>query len=131
MNQNFWCEVEMVEGFVKVNNDCDFETFLVQVSLDSAKSYKREAEVYPGKKKYTSIKKLPTELEFETAIFNVVLNQNWALTSNDFIFEENIEYWFSETYRYSDLDGIHYKFPVWNENGLFFQAESITQEGAA
>ena len=38
----FWYEQEMVEGFAKVNNDCGFETFVVEVSLDSDKTYKYE-----------------------------------------------------------------------------------------
>ena len=42
----------------------------------------------------------------------------------------DIDHWFSGTCRYLDMNGISFMFPVWDENGLFVQADSITHEGA-
>jgi hypothetical protein len=126
----FWYELEMVEGFAKVNNDCCFETFLVHVSLTSDKTYKYNAEIYPDETKWTSLNKLPTKLEFEKAVFKVVYDQTDPWDDVDFDPISDIDHWFSGTCRYLDMNGISFMFPVWDENGLFAQAESITHEGA-
>jgi hypothetical protein len=126
----FWYEKEMMEGLAKVNNDISFETFLVYVSLKSDKTYKYSAEIYPDGKRLTSLKKLPTKHEFEKAVFRVFYNQIDELNGYDCDYNSDMDHWFSGTCRYLDMYGIDFMFPLWNENGLFVLAESITHEGA-
>ena len=123
-------EQEMMTGFAKVNNDCGFETFVIEVSLDSHKTYKFNVEISPVEKKWTSLNKLPTKLEFEKAIFKVFYNQTdqWGGDENDHM--DDIDDWFSGTSWYLDVDGISFMYPVWDVNGLFAQAVSITEKGA-
>ena len=126
----FWYEKEMTEGLIKVNNDFCFETFLVYVSWASDKKDKFNLEICPDEKKWTSLKKIPTKHEFEKAVFRVFYNQTDQLTDYDYEYTSDINHWFSGTCRYLDMYGIDFMFPVWNENGLFVQAESMTHEGA-
>jgi hypothetical protein len=126
----FWYEKEMMEGLAKVNNDIGFETFLVYVSLNSDKTYKYSAKIYPDGNRLTSLKKLPTKHEFEKAVFKVFYNQTDERDGYDYDYNSDMDHWFSGTCRYLDMYGIDFMFPVWSENGLFVQAESITHEGA-
>jgi hypothetical protein len=123
-------EQEMAMSFAKVNNDCGFETFLVYVSLTSDKTCKYDADIYPAHIKSTSLRRLPTKLEFEKAIFRVFYNQTdqWGGAENDHM--GNVDEWFTGTCWCLDMHDISFKFPVWDENGLFVQADSITHKGA-
>ena len=123
-------EQEMAMSFAKVNNDCSLDTFVIEVSWDSAKTYKYDAEVCPDENKWTSFEKLPTKLEFEKAIFRVFYNQTdqWGGAENDHM--DDIDDWFSGTFWQLDIDGISFMYPVWDESGLFAQAVSITGKGA-
>ena len=76
------------------------------------------------------MQKLPTKLEFEKAVFRVFYNQTdqWGGSENDHM--GDIDEWFTGTCWCLDMHDINFKFPVWDENGLFVQADSITQKGA-
>ena len=123
-------EHEMAEGFVKINNDCGCDTFVVEVSLDSDKTYKYNIEMFPDGKKWTSFKKLPAKLEFEKAVFKVFYNQtDWYEGYEHVEHMEDIAGWFDGTYWCLDIHGIEYIYPVWTEEGMFAQAVSISDEG--
>ena len=130
VKNEYWYEQEMAERFAKVNNDCGFDTFVIDVSWDSDKIYKFDAEIYPDEKKWTSLKKLPTKLEFEKAVFRVFYNQTDQWGGSEYDYMSDIDDWFTGTCWYLDMYDISFKFPIWNENGLFVQADSITHEGA-
>jgi len=124
-------EHEMVKGFAKVNNDCGFETFVIEVSLVSDVGYKFAYEVKPNEYNCTSLKNLPSKYDFERAIFKVFYNQtDWYEGYEHVEHMEDIGGWFDGTYWCLDTDGIEYIYPVWNEEGLFAQAVSVTEEGA-
>ena len=95
----------MAEGFAKVNNDCGFDTFVIEVSLGSDKTYKYDLEIYPDEKKWTSLKKLPTKQEFEKAVFRVFYNQTDQLGGYENDYMNDIDDWFSGTCWYLDMYG--------------------------
>ena len=130
IKNKFWYEKELTEGLIKVNNDFGLETFVVYVSLTSDKKDKFNLEICPDEKKWTSLKKLPTKFEFEKAVFRVFYNQTDELNGYDDDYANDIDNWFYGTCRYLDMYGINFMFPVWDESGLFVQAESVTHEGA-
>ena len=123
-------EQEMVKSFAKVNNDCGFDTYLVKVSLGPVKTYQYDFSVCPEYKKRTSITTLPTKQEFEKAVFKVFYNQTDQFLGYEHDYMYNIDDWFSGTHWYVDHYHILFKYPIWDENGLFVQADSVTHGGA-
>ena len=128
-------ETEIAVGFVTVNNDCGFETFIVDVSLDSEKNLKYAAQIFPDGKRRTSIEKLPTKQECEKAVFKVYYSYTDEVGSDDSCWhecycDEGLEGWFKGDCGCLDMMSIKFKYPVWNEKGLFAQEDSNPQQAA-
>ena len=117
--QEFEYEQEMTEGFIKVNNDCGVETFIVEVtSFQMANDFvSRNFYVTekPEGKKSKFHKELPTKFEFEYAEFHMYYNYtiDW-----DYDYVERPDDWFSATWCIEEKS-IEFQYPVWNEEGLF------------
>ena len=84
-------EREMMEGFIRVNNDCGHDTYLIKVSLAADKTNQYEIKMSPSNENFTSIFILPSKQEFEQAVFKVFYNQTdffggYDLLSNGFDF---------------------------------------------
>ena len=121
----FWYENEMMAGFAKVNNDCGYDTFVVEVSLEADKTYRYLAEVFPDGKRSKFHKELPTKFEFEYAEFHMYYNYtiDWYY---DYV--ERPDDWFSATWCIEEKS-IEFQYPVWNEEGLFVKGMPRSGKG--
>ena len=121
---------ELSEGFIKINNDCGCDTYLINVSktLDESKEavYCYKTDIKPGHKKLTWLKKLPSKLEFEQAEFDIFYNYSSDWRNPHHI--EHPENWF-DNYWHLIFQDISFRYPIWNENGLFMQGVSKSEIG--
>jgi hypothetical protein len=123
-------EQEMTEGFVKINNDCGCGTYLINVSktLDDSKEpvYCYKTKIEPDNKRLTCLKKLPSKLEFEQAIFGIFYNYSSDWRNSHYI--EHPENWF-DNYWHLIFHDISFRYPIWTEDGLFIQGVSKSEIG--
>lgn len=125
-------EKEMVRKFARNNNVCRVETLIVNVSLSSDNTCKYKIEECIDINDWTTFRKLPSKLEFDKAVFKVFYNQtDWYEGYEHVEYMDDFEGWFSGTYWCLDAHGISFMHPVWNEDGLFAQAKSVSDEGIA
>ncbi|MCD4675965.1 MAG: hypothetical protein K8S18_08220 [Desulfobacula sp.] len=121
---------EMSEGFIKINNDCGCDTYLINVSktLDKSKEpvYRYKTDIKPGNKRLTSLKKLPTKQEFEQAEFGIFYNYSSDWRNPHHI--EHPENWF-DNYWHLIFQDISFRYPVWTGDGLFMQGVSKSEIG--
>jgi len=129
MKKGYLYEAEMATGFAHINNDCKVQTYIVRVSVDrdnqDDKSIIYGVEVKPDGAKRTNHTKLPTKHEFEQAEFGIYYNYtiDW-----DYGYINRPEDWISN-YWHLEIAEIEFKYPVWNQDGLFTLAESVSELG--
>ena len=122
-------DAEMADGFAHINNDCNVKTYIVKVSVDRNEpdnsSVIYDVEVKPDGKKRTKHTKLPTKQEFQQAEFGIYYNYtiDWDI---DYI--DRPEDWFNNHWHLW-IQGLDFKYPVWNQDGLFMLAESKSELG--
>jgi len=130
-NQRFEYEREMTEGFIKINNDCGNDTYLINVSKSSGESkepiYYYETKIEPSNKKSTDIKKLPAKLEFEQALFRIYYDSSCEYLDHIRDYTK-IEEWF-EGCLHLRINDIDFKYPEWTEDGLFMHGVSKSNIG--
>jgi hypothetical protein len=123
-------EKEMVRKFARNNNVCRVETLIINVSLSSDNTCKYKIEECIDINDWTTFKRLPSKLEFDKAVFKVFYIQtDWFEGYEHVEHMDDFEGWFSGTYWCLDLPGISCRYPVWEEDGLFAQAVSISTQG--
>jgi len=130
-NQGFEYEQEMTEGFIKINNDFGHDTYLINISMSFDESenpvYCYKTYIEPGNKRFTCLKKLPTKLEFEQAIFRIFYSSSCERL--DYIHDyTKIEEWYEGCWHLR-LNEIEFQYPVWNEDGLFMKGISKSDIG--
>jgi hypothetical protein len=120
---------EMAEGFATINNDCGLDTYIFKIpnciiGADPV-PLKFNAEVFADGKRRTLYKKLPSLQEFEQAEFRVIYHYtiDW-----DYEYIERLDDWYNGTWRLV-INDIDFKYPVWNEDGLFMHGVSKSDIG--
>jgi len=117
---------QMAEGFAKINNDCGLDIYIFKISLVSDKTYKSNAVVTPDDKRRTLHKILPTLQEFEQAEFGVIYNYSSDWKNPHYI--EHPENWY-DNYWHEIYHDISFRYPIWNEGGLFMLGVSKSEIG--
>lgn len=129
LKQGYRYDAEMATGFANINNDCNVATYIVRASGNpnerDNKSLIYDVEVKPGGKKRMNYTELPTKEEFEQAEFGIYYNYtiDW-----DYDYINRKEDWFNN-YWHMELNKIDFKYPVWNQEGLFMHCESTSELG--
>jgi len=128
--QEFEYEQEMTEGFIKINNDCGCDTYLISASWSFGElekpTYFYQTKIEPGNNRLTCLKKLPSKLEFEQAVFGIFYHCSSEWRNPHHI--EHPENWF-DNYWHLIFHDISFRYPIWNENGLFMHGVSKSEIG--
>jgi hypothetical protein len=128
--QEYIYEQEMTEGFIKINNDCGCDTYLINASWSFGElekpTYFYQTKIEPGNNRLTCLKRLPSKLEFEQAVFGIFYNCSSEWRNPHHI--EHPENWF-DNYWHLIFHDISFRYPIWNENGLFMHGVSKSEIG--
>jgi len=121
-------ECSIADGYARICNDCAMDTYLVACNIKETAVHDNTYNliVKPEDKHTTEFTKLPPKAAFDQAEFYIKYCQTLPEYSGDIIFRPDD--WFGN-YWHLDMCDVVFVFPIWNENGLFFEARTEKATG--